>query len=102
MKKKRQLISIIVRAYRQEKTIKKDLENIEKTLSGGIGDYDYEIICVVDGKLDKTWGEAERTASKKIKVLGYEINKGKGYAVRFGFAHSKGDLVSFLDAGMDI
>ena len=96
------LLSIIVPAYKQEKTIKKDLENIERTLKEGLKDYDYEIICVVDGKLDKTWKEAEKVKSSKVKVLGYDANRGKGYAVRYGFAHSKGNLVSFLDAGMDI
>jgi len=96
------LLSVIVPAYKQEKTIKKDLENIDKTLSAGLGNYDYEIICVVDGKLDKTWEEAEKAKSPKVKVVGYDVNHGKGFAVRYGFANSKGNLVSFLDAGMDI
>lgn len=95
-------LSVIIPAYKQERTIRKDLKNIENTLSEGLKDYDYEIICVVDGKLDKTWQEAEKAKSGKVKVIGYDINHGKGYAVRFGFAHSKGDLASFLDAGMDI
>lgn len=98
----KKMLSVIVPAYKQEKTIRKDLENIDKTLLQGLRDHDYEIICVVDGKLDKTWEEAGRAKSSKIKVVGYEQNRGKGYAVRYGFANSKGDLVSFLDAGMDI
>ena len=87
----------------QERTIKKDLENIDKTLSGGLGNgYDYEIICVVDGNLDKTQSEAKKVRSSKIKVFSYESNMGKGYAVRFGMQNAKGNLISFLDAGMDI
>lgn len=101
------VLSVIVPAYKQEKSIRRDLENIDKTLSEGLRDYNYEIICVVDGRLDNTWQEAEKAKSStagpnRIKVVGYETNHGKGYAVRFGFANSKGDLVSFLDAGMDI
>lgn len=96
------LLSIIVPAYKQEKTIRKDLENIDKTLKAGLKDHDYEIICVVDGKLDKTWEEVKKIKSSNIRVVGYDKNRGKGYAVRYGFAQSKGDLVSFLDAGMDI
>lgn len=57
---------------------------------------------MVDGFLDKTYREAEKVKSPKISVVGYEHNKGKGYAVRYGMVRSKGDLVSFLDAGMDI
>lgn len=95
-------LSVIVPAYKQSKTIKKDLENIDDTLSQGLKDYDYEIICVVDGHDDDTFKQAKKVKSKKVKILGYDANRGKGYAVRFGMARSKGELVSFLDAGMDI
>lgn len=98
----RKLLSVIVPAYKQESTIKKDLENIDKTLKDGLKEIDYEIICVVDGYLDKTLEEAKKVQSSKVVITGYEHNKGKGYAVRFGMVRSKGDLVSFLDAGMDI
>lgn len=96
------LLSVIVPAYKKASTIAKDLKNIEKDLLEGLKDYDYEIICVVDGFVDKTFEEAKKVESSKIKVIGYEQNKGKGYAVRFGIARSKGDLVSFIDAGMEI
>lgn len=98
----KQVLSVIVPAYRQEKTIKRDLENIISVLSEGLRGVDYEIICVVDGKVDKTWQQAAKVKSSKVKVVGYDINKGKGYAVRYGMFRSKGNLVSFLDAGMDI
>jgi len=65
--------------------------------------YDYEIICVVDGKkADRTYQNAKKVASAKIKVVGYKTNKGKGYAVRYGMARARGDLIAFLDAGDDI
>ena len=96
-------VSVIVPAYKQERTIKKDLENILKTLDEGLGrDYDYEVICVVDGDLDKTFEQADKVKSKKLKVYGYQTNHGKGYAVRYGMAKAKGNIISFLDAGMDI
>lgn len=94
------LLSVIVPAYRQEKTIVKDLKNIDLVLSG-VG-CDYEIICVVDGKVDKTLEKAKKVKSSKIKVCGYNENKGKGYAVRYGMARAKGNLIAFIDAGMDI
>lgn len=99
---KPKFLSVIVPAYRQEKTIKKDLENINRVLSEGLKDVDYEIICVVDGNLDKTTQNAKQVKSNKVKVYDYDQNRGKGYAVRYGMTRSKGDLVSFLDAGMDI
>lgn len=93
-------VSIIVPAYKQEKTILADIENISEVMSHTR--WDYEIICVVDGFLDKTFDNASKTKDKKIIVCGYEQNKGKGYAIRYGMAKSNGDLIAFIDAGMDI
>lgn len=93
-------LSVVVPAYKQERTIEKDLKNIVSVLKKIR--YDFEIICVVDGKIDKTYERASKVKSPKIKVVGYEINHGKGYAVRYGMARAKGDLIAFIDAGMDI
>ncbi len=96
------MLSIIVPAYKQSRTIRKDLENIHRVLLEGLKGMAFEIICVVDGMLDKTYQNAQKCKAKKIKVFGYEKNMGKGYAVRYGMARAKGNLISFLDAGMDI
>jgi len=100
--KDKKYLSVIVPAYKQEKTIKKDLENVIDTLLKGLTNTDFEVICVIDGKLDNTYKEAKKVKSDKLKVFEYNNNQGKGYAVRFGMGKAKGDLISFLDAGMDI
>ena len=63
-----------------------------------------ELICVVDGKVDQTFEKASKFAKKhnNVKTIGYDTNRGKGYAVRFGMAESKGDIVAFIDSGMDL
>lgn len=94
------LISIIIPAYKQEKTIKNDLIRIKHVLDQLR--YDYEIILVVDGNADKTLQNAQKMKFNKIIVTGYNTNKGKGHAVRFGMAKAKGDIIAFIDAGMDI
>ena len=102
MRVQKGLLSVIVPAYKQEKTIKRDLENIDSVLHEGLKELDFEIICVVDGRDDRTYEQAQKANSKKIKIYGYDENKGKGYAVRYGMARARGHLISFLDAGMDI
>lgn len=100
-KKGIRLLSVIVPAYRQEKTIQKDLRRITSVLKKLR--YKSELICVVDGKTDKTFERAKRLTKKyKMKVVGYDINHGKGYAVRFGMAKSRGDVIAFIDSGMDL
>ena len=98
--KSEKLVSIIVPAYKQEKTIKQDLENILNTMLQTR--WDFEIIVVVDGVLDKTYDIAKSLENKKLKAFCYERNRGKGYAIRYGMARASGDYVSFIDAGMDI
>ncbi len=93
---------MIVPAYKQEKTIARDLKKIK-----GVIDklrYPTELICVVDGNVDATLKRAANFAKRnsKVKVIGYETNKGKGYAVRFGMGQSDGDIVGFIDSGMDL
>ncbi len=94
------LLSVVIPAYKQEKTIVRDIKNITETLDS-IG-YNYEVIIVVDGFDDKTHEKAKKCASRKVKVVGYKLNQGKGYAVRFGMLEAKGDVIGFIDSGMDI
>jgi len=93
-------ISVIVPAYQQASTIYRDLAKIEQTLKQT--PYDFEIITVVDGGNDNTFKNAANYKSKRVKVLGYNSNRGKGFAIRYGMSQAKGDLVSFIDAGMDL
>jgi len=100
VKAKDHFFSVVIPAYKQERTIVRDLKKIKEVLEDVR--YDYEIVVVVDGMVDKTFKNAKKVKSNKIKVVGYQKNKGKGHAVRYGMARSKGDLVVFIDAGMDI
>lgn len=97
------LISIVIPAYRAEKFIVKTLSYLKRTLDRAR--LNYEIICVVDGKIDKTYQKALRFSlpfPRKIKVLGYTENLGKGHAVRCGMSKSKGKIIGFFDADLDI
>lgn len=94
------LISIIIPAHKQAKTILRDISNIYDVMSQTR--WDFELIVVVDGFSDDTLKEAKKLKKPNVIVTGYETNRGKGYAVRYGMARSSGDIVSFIDAGMDI
>lgn len=94
------LLSVIVPAYKKEKIIVSNIKNIEKVLK--TIRYLYEIIVVVDGSPDKTYKRAKTIKSNKVRVLTYEKNKGKGYALRYGIKHAKGQLIAFVDAGGEI
>ncbi len=94
------LLSIIIPVYKQEKTIAKNLRHILGELE--LLPYHYEVIVIVDGEDDRSLQEAKKIHSSFLFVGGYKTNHGKGYAVRYGIAKSKGDIIGFLDAGGDI
>lgn len=98
--KNKNLVSVIIPAFRQEETIVRDIRRIEKVL--GLLRYDFEMIVVVDGMVDKTFDNAKKLASDRVKIIGYETNRGKGYAIRYGMIRAKGDIVGFIDSGMDL
>lgn len=101
MKNNSHFLSVIVPVYKQAKSIRQDLYTIIDTLDQIR--YDYELIAVVDGTaVDNSFVEASKCHLKKLKIIGYPNNHGKGYALRYGMAHTKGDYVAFIDAGMEI
>jgi glycosyltransferase involved in cell wall biosynthesis len=96
----KRLLSLIMPAYKQEKTITKDVKNLDKVLDSL--DIRHEIIIVVDGFIDDTYKKAKRLKSRRIKIIGYEENKGKGFAIKTGVEKAKGEIIGFIDAGMDL
>lgn len=94
------LLSLVVPVYKQEKTIVKDLEGLTKALSRL--PFKYEIIVVVDGFLDKTFEKAKSIKNSNIKAYGHEKNAGKGFSIKYGVSKAVGDIIGFIDAGMDI
>lgn len=93
-------ISLVIPAYKQEKTIREDLKNLERSLTDL--NLDYEIVVVIDGNLDKTFDAIKTLRDNRLKIYMYEKNQGKGYAVKFGMQKARGDVIGYIDAGMDI
>jgi glycosyltransferase involved in cell wall biosynthesis len=99
-------LSVIIPAFKQQKTIIEDLTHIQEILEQLR--YDYEMIIVDDGSPDKTYEkmkvflEEHAKPKGKIKLITYEKNKGKGNAVRLGMSKATGEYVAFIDSGMDL
>ncbi len=91
-------LSVIIPAYNEEKRLPGTLFDIDKYLSKQ--NYNYEILVVNDGSKDRTVEVAKSLIPKikNLKVIGYEINQGKGYAVKFGILEAKGEYRLFTDA----
>ena len=93
-------ISFIIPTFKQGTIILEDIERLDKSL-GSTGK-NYEIIVVADGFLKDVEHVLENVKNKKVKLIGYEKNQGKGFAVKYGMLNAKGDVIGFIDAGMDL
>jgi dolichyl-phosphate beta-glucosyltransferase len=94
------MISIIVAAYNEEKRILPSLFTIRDYCNSK--NMDYEIIIVDDGSTDNTRKIATEEIPQipQLKVIGYDTNMGKGYALRKGVLSSKGNFVLLTDADL--
>jgi len=95
-------ISVIIPVYNEESKIHSLLAHIKEILSETL--LEYELILINDGSTDNSEHviSEEGKLDKRVKVLSYKENKGKGHAVKMGVLNSKGDVVSFLDGDLDI
>jgi dolichyl-phosphate beta-glucosyltransferase len=94
------MISIIIAAYNEEHRIGESLLKIRDYLTGTA--LDYEIIVVDDGSTDHTKQILTHYYSEitDFKIISYQINRGKGYALRQGVLASKGEIVLLTDADL--
>jgi len=92
-------LSIIIPAYKEEKNIYSTLKAI-LAAEDSLGP-DIEVIVVVDGSPDKTEAQAKRIKDKRVRILSYSKNRGKGYALKYGTSHANGEIITYTDAGGD-
>ena len=73
------LLSVVVPAYREADTIAEALRGLLSVLDGL--DRPYEVIVVSDGNTDGTEEIARQLELPNVRVLHYDQNQGKGYAL---------------------
>ena len=95
------VLSIIMPCYKGEGFIEKSIEMIEKEVTPF--ENNFELIVVIDGFVDDGYKKAKSLEQqyKNLKVVGYEKNKGKGFAIRYGLDYAIGEYVAFLDSDLD-
>jgi len=93
-------LSIIIPMFNEAENAEHTLARVEGALASFQGDY--EIIAVNDGSTDNTLEVLREiaTLNKKIKVVSYPRNIGRGMALRRGFQESNGKLVVSIDADL--
>jgi glycosyltransferase involved in cell wall biosynthesis len=94
------LYSFIIPAYNESSRIRPTLDEILRYTAAQ--NWDVEILVVDDGSRDDT-AEVIREyarAHSQIRLLQNPGNRGKGYSVRNGMLHARGDICLFTDADL--
>ena len=102
MSKVKGMLTVVMPAYKEEQHIYENLLTTCQCLDGFCSDY--ELIVVNDGSPDRTFEEAMRARQENshIKVATYQVNRGKGGAIKEGIARASGEYIAFLDADLDL
>jgi dolichyl-phosphate beta-glucosyltransferase len=91
-------LTVILPCYNEAERLPGTLQALLAHLSAAPGEV--EVLVVDDGSTDATVTVAEAVAAtdRRLRVLSYGPNRGKGFAVRTGMLAAQGDLVVFTDA----
>ena len=90
------LLSVVIPCFNEEGRLGRTLERIREYLSRG--QIDHEIIVVDDGSTDGTRDVA--AAFPAVRLTPVRGNRGKGFSVREGMLHARGDLALMTDADL--
>jgi glycosyltransferase involved in cell wall biosynthesis len=95
-------LTVVIPAYNERATVAELLRRVAQApVPPGVG---LELIVVDDGSKDGTrelLAELERAADPPFRLILHEVNRGKGAAIRTGFAAASGDVVLVQDADLE-
>lgn len=93
-------LSVIIPAYNEEERLVPHLEQVLGYLRAHHPQF--ELLIVDDGSSDRTAVLVTQALKDeaRARLISYQPNRGKGYAVRSGVLASRGEAVVFLDADL--
>lgn len=94
------MVSIVVPVFNEARHIS---ANLDLLLSEAAEAFEnFEILVVSDGSTDGTDAKIFARSDPHLQLITSPVNSGKGHAVRRGFQEARGELIFFIDGGMEL
>lgn len=90
-------VSVVVPVYNEQTYIRQLLERLERLEFNGLTK---EILVINDCSTDGT-AQILRDFSDRLRVLNHDRNRGKGEALKTGFANCSGEVIVIQDADLE-
>ena len=94
-------LTVLIPAYEEASRLAASLRTMDAYFTERT--YSSEILIVDDGSRDQTEAVAREVAGglmTPIRYLRYEVNRGKGYALKVGFQAARGRQILFTDSDL--
>jgi glycosyltransferase involved in cell wall biosynthesis len=98
----RPLLTVVVPVYNGGEEIAANVETIRGAAADAAAGGGSEVIVVSDGSIDATVERLLERRGRGVRVIHYDRNLGKGYAVKTGALAAGGRWVAFVDADLDL
>lgn len=94
-------VAIVIPVYNEGKIIAQTVITVVSRLREMQFPYSYELYIVDNASTDNTWEEIRQLSKRHPAVSGLHLTeKGKGRAIRAGWAQAKSDILVFMDADL--
>lgn len=93
-------VSVVIPMHNEQENAAETLAAVAEVLKAA--GWRYELIPVDDGSTDDTRDALAlaEAADERVRPVSYRVNRGRGYALRRGFAIASGDFVASIDADL--
>ena len=98
----RPLLTVVVPVYNGGDEIVDNVSVIRGAVVAELGEENVELVVVSDGSIDGTAERLLETRTPGVRVIHYDRNLGKGYAVKAGALAGRGEWIGLIDADLDL
>ncbi|MCH7562965.1 MAG: glycosyltransferase [Gemmatimonadetes bacterium] len=93
-------LSVIVPVYNEADKLEENVRVLHDHLASTA--LRFEVIVCIDGSTDESFdiAHALSTSLPSVEVVGYPVNRGRGYAIKYAAEHLRGSRVVYMDSDL--